>query len=286
MVKTNWAFLKNYHLNINWKFLFGAFCFLTGNYLFQSYIWHLILKFSGISVSLFISIRSWIYSIIGKYIPGRIFYVVGRIHFSSKSEYTKEIASLTFLEVCISFVACGFLFLISFPLIETAFFKVYIYATIIGVFFILILIHPKILFKIINIILKIMGLTPLSISITYGKILLLLLFQVFNFGFLGTAGFYCFINAFYPVPLDRVFLTSAILFFTSLISLIVVFVPAGIGVRESIFIILLMKILPQTETIVISIGTRLWSVSVESFLIALTLFIFESGLLKPIKRDV
>jgi uncharacterized membrane protein YbhN (UPF0104 family) len=85
----------------------------------------------------------------------------------------------------------------------------------------------------------------------------------------GGVGFYLFVDSIFPVsPHQILFLTGA-LAFSSILGLIAIFAPSGLGVREGTLVYLLSYIMPGSVAVVISVLTRIWMTLIEIGLIGM-----------------
>jgi hypothetical protein len=134
-------------------------------------------------------------------------------------------------------------------------------------FFFLIL-HPRVLEKMINPILSILGRDPLHLSVSYWDMLWILLVNLLAWS-LGGLGFYFFVNSIIPVTWDYVLFLSGALALSSILGLVAVFAPGGLGVREGVLVYLLSHIMPGGVAVVLSILTRLWMTLIEVGLVGM-----------------
>jgi hypothetical protein len=71
-------------------------------------------------------------------------------------------------------------------------------------------------------------------------------------------GFYFLINSIYPIALSKIFNLSAVYTLSWITGFIVLFAPAGLGVREATMSLLLSPILLTPLAIATSFITRVW----------------------------
>ena len=152
-----------------------------------------------------------------------------------------------------------------------------------GVFFVMM--HPKILERCMNTVLKRTKYGEVVFDITYGQVLIITLLNAINWVLLGIA-FFLFINSVYSVPVGHFVYIVGLLTLASFSGLISIFTPAGLGVREGIMIFLLAAIIPKTVAGVISVGSRLLIVAAEGNFIRNSVFfnrLFRRGLASPVR---
>ncbi len=100
LVKNAKAF-REIFLSLNFLFLAGGVIFLSLVIFCYPFVWRYILKGFGVEIQPSMAVISWIYSNIGKYMPGKIWQFVGRVALTK--DVIPEITLTTvFLEVIIS----------------------------------------------------------------------------------------------------------------------------------------------------------------------------------------
>ena len=100
LVKNAKAFRETF-LSLNFWFLAGGVIFLSLVIFCYPFVWRYILKGFGVEIQPSMAVISWIYSNIGKYMPGKIWQFVGRVALTK--DVIPEITLTTvFLEVIIS----------------------------------------------------------------------------------------------------------------------------------------------------------------------------------------
>jgi hypothetical protein len=86
---------------------------------------------------------------------------------------------------------------------------------------------------------------------------------------IGGIGFYLFVDSVFPVaPQSILFLTGA-LAISSILGLIAIFAPSGLGVREGALVYLLSLMMETPVAVIISILTRIWMTFIEIGLIGM-----------------
>jgi hypothetical protein len=193
-------------------FTFQPFTFIISTlvyvfaYFIQIWMWHLITIRLGIALPFSETLESWVFSLLGKYLPGKIWLLLGRFYFyESKGKPTLVIAA-------------GLLFLIGFFLFKEvrSFYSnsQFVWLALLFLFACLSL-HPKVLQKIIDWVLTLLKKEPFSLSITYRDILLILLISISSWA-VGGIGFYLFVASVFSISLSHILFVAAALAFASL----------------------------------------------------------------------
>jgi len=240
------------------------------SYFIQIWAWYLITLKLGIALSPSETLKSWFYSQLGKYLPGKIWLLVGRFYFyESKGKSKKNISVALYLEMVTMIAAAGLIFLAAlFVYREIWLFSFWrpsywlMLLSLLGLLFL----HPRFLQNISNWILRRFKKEPLSLSISYLDILWILFICVVSW-IVGGVGFYLFVDSFYPVTSQHILFLTAALAASSMLGLVAIFAPSGLGVREGALVYLLSFVMATPIAVIISILTRIWMTLIEIGLI-------------------
>jgi uncharacterized membrane protein YbhN (UPF0104 family) len=270
MVWENWIQVKEAPLTFNpFLLLLSTFIFVL-SYFIQIWAWYLITLKLGIAVSIYETLESWFYSQLGKYLPGKVWLLLSRYYFyESKGKSKKAISVALYLETVTVIMAAGLIFLAAVALYEGArpFYSGNQFWWL-SLLFVLafISIHPRILQKILNWTLIKFKREPLSLSISYLEVLWILLICILSW-IVGGIGFYLFVESVFSVSLSHILFLTGALAISSILGLVAIFAPSGLGVREGTLVYLLSFIMPVSVAVIISILTRIWMTLIEIGLI-------------------
>lgn len=233
-------------------------------------LWHYITVKNHCSIPVEKAVISWMYSLLGKFVPGTVFYVGGRIYFYSREGASKKLVSFCFIfeNVC-TLLAATSLFIISLFFINVEIINQYKYLAIIFLVLLFVLINPFFIKKGMNLLLKIFKKEPVDITISYKEIFFIVLLFIFNWLVQGL-GFYMLVNSIFAVEIRDFFFIAGSYALACIIGILAVFAPSGIGVRESVMVLTLKNIIPEPTTIVISVIARIWATVGELVLVLLT----------------
>jgi hypothetical protein len=236
------------------------------SYFIQIWAWYLITLKLEVALSPSETLESWFYSQLGKYLPGKIWLLVGRFYFyESKGKSKKNISVALYFEMVTMIAAAGLIFLAAlFVYREIWLFDSWRQSGWLMLLFLLGLLslHPRFLQKILNWIFGQFKKEPLSLSISYSDILWILFVCILSW-IVGGIGFYLFVDSVYPVaPQYILFLTGA-LAASSTLGLIAIFAPSGLGVREGALVYLLSFVMATPIAVIISVLTRIWMTLIE-----------------------
>ena len=277
MVWENWVQVKETPFTLKvFPILLSTLLFVF-SYFIQIWAWYLITQKLGIAISYQETLKSWFYSQLGKYLPGKVWLILGRFYFyESMGKSRKEILVALYLETVTMLIAAGLLSFVAllflkeanpihagipfwwmFPLLIVAFLSL----------------HPQALQKILNWILIQIKREPISLSISYSDILWVLFICILAW-VVGGVSFYLFVDSVFPVSLQYILFLTGALAFSSILGLIAIFAPSGLGVREGVLVYLLSYLMPGGVAVIISVLTRIWMTLIEIGLIGV---IYLSG---------
>lgn len=277
MVWGNWPQVKEAHFFFRpFPLLLSTFIFVL-SYFIQIWAWYLITLKLGIAISISETLGSWFYSQLGKYLPGKVWLLLARFYFyESKGKSKKAISIALYFEMVTLIVAGGLICLIA-----LLFFKKGVplysgnqfwYLVLLLILFLFVFLHPQVLQKILNWALVLFKREPLFLSISYSDVLWILSLCILSW-VIGGISFYLFIDSVYPVSSETaIFLTGA-LAFSTILGIVAIFAPSGLGVREGALVYLLSFLMPPPVAVIISILTRIWMTLIEIGLIGMVYLI-------------
>jgi glycosyltransferase 2 family protein len=276
MVWDNWSQVKDAPFTLQpLPFILSTITFVF-SYFIQIWAWYLITLKLKISLSPSETLKTWLYSQLGKYLPGKIWLLLGRFYYyESRGKSKKSISVALYFEMVTIIVAAGLIFLAALIFHrEIWLFYFWRQSGWLVLLFLLgfVSLHPRVLQKILNWILVQFKREPISLSISYSDILLILFVCIVSW-MIGGIGFYLFVDAVYPVaPRYILFLTGA-LAISSTLGLIAIFAPSGLGVREGALVYLLSLMMATPVAVIIAVLTRIWMTLIEIGLIGMVYLI-------------
>lgn len=191
----------------------------------------------------------------GRYVPGKIWMIIGRIHLSAKEgvpvlESTCSIyietATLLIATLMLSYVAMQEYALGS---VNSS------YLTIAGIIFLISLLHPIVLERIINIGLRILKKPRISVNVSFLTVLKFVVFYLISWQVSGLA-LYFLVASLHNVGTPNVPIYSGIIATAWFVGLISIFAPSGLGVREGVMAYLLGHMIPIPIAVAVSFLSR------------------------------
>ena len=126
----------------------------------------------------------------------------------------------------------------------------------------LVIIHPRVLDKVINLALKLVKKQPIKIDFSYSTIFVFFLMYIIIWE-IHSLAFYFLINSITPLKAINLVKFSTILPLCWVVGYIILLTPGGIGVREGMLVITLGEFLTPEVALVVAILQRIWFILVE-----------------------
>lgn len=231
-------------------------------------LFHYITKLNGCAVGYGKALAAYLISILGKYIPGKVFMLAARLTcYKEEGAPLSKVTVCFFIENVCTLLGAAMLFILSLFFFPNDLPEDYRWLTILLIAAFFVVIHPKI----INALLKFIGKIfkkQLEIPMKYSQILKVVLMFIGNWLIVGF-GFFLLVRSVNPaVGWDQMLFCAGIFGVSAIIGILAVFAPSGLGVREGIILAGLMLIMPESDAAVISVVSRLWQTAAELILAA------------------
>lgn len=264
-VYSNWSELQGLDWNIQWCYLALAVLILWITLGLSVEFWRAVLVVFGVKLTYIQAWRIFHQPLLGKYIPGKLWTVLGLAYFANDEGVSYQIggAAAALYQVA-ALPGFSLAFLVTVPFWRPIPPKFQIVASVVAALIVVIGMHPKILFPVLNFVLRKMG-RP-NIEVTINLFSFFGLFVIFNvvICLLYGVAFGVFVHSLTPLILGELPVLIGGFCLALLLSLISVFVPAGIGVREGTLLAILSQYFSPELAVIASIGSRLWFTAAEA----------------------
>ena len=250
--------ISKFHWKLNYFYLVLAILILSLLFFIGSWGWMLILHRLRVRISFKRSMEIWVASIIGKYIPGKVWFVLGRIYLGQKLGISKTKMSLSILLEIILMQSSGVMFFFASFLFweqRTLLHQIWPFMIMFWVLTIVVM-QPAVLQRIVNPLLRILKKKEISIDISNKDILLLLSFYFF-FWFCSGIGVYFLTRSFYPINITAFPIISGSWAISTVLGFMVLVAPGGLGVREGVIVFLLSRFIPTYVALLVAISSRI-----------------------------
>jgi len=269
-LRKNWEQVDFKQLHFNIRLLIASILFLWVHFLSSVLGWKLILDKLDVSLPFLKGIKIMFYSQLGKYLPGKIWTFTGRMYFCQKVGIpnSKTFISMV-LELALTMISSILIFLISFLFSSRFRMDINPFLLVAVAVLILMIIHPKILVRLINFFLRWLKKEPIKIDLNFSQIFVLTAYYCIIWFCFGIA-FYFLINSVTFITPSKIPIITGSFAISSTIGAVALFAPAGLGVREGILSLLLSNFFPLSLAILLSFLCRIWVSIGELFLVGIS----------------
>ncbi|MDE6707528.1 MAG: flippase-like domain-containing protein [Oscillospiraceae bacterium] len=263
----NWEEIQAMNWDLDWFRIIISFLLYFAYIITLASLWHFITKLNQCNIRHFDAVIAYLLSIPGKYIPGKVFLLMARCPAYEKANQSlRKVTVCFFLENICTLLGAAFLFLISLFFFPNDLLAKYMWLTVILIILFFICIHPKIINFFLKILSKIFK-KDMIIPMAYSDMLKVVILFIANWLVAGS-GFFMLVHAIYPVIASQWLYIGGIYGLSTIIGILALFAPSGIGVREGILTAGLVLIMPEEYAVTISLISRLWQTVAEIFLVA------------------
>lgn len=275
----NWQKVQELDFTINYWYLVLATAVWAVGYVCFALIWRHIIKTIGPHGSLTPKKAIGIYMLteFGKYIPGKVWIIAGRVLMATKHGIDKKNllvgALLDNILSIIAILIVGVIFFLFELSSEQSSLILLAFGMIVAG---LICLQPRIFYPVINFGLKKIGKPTITdeARLVYIQILTFTGIYILADILLGIS-FFIFVNAITPIALTNFFAVAAAFCLAGGLGVALLFAPSGIGVREGVIVALLQLVMPLPMAVSISILARLWT-TIGELLLLLFAFVLNN----------
>lgn len=248
---------RNLEVHIDSGVFFIAFIFHLIYKIMQALLWHYITILNNCGIKIQNAVLTYFYSILGKYIPGKVFMLLARIPaYEDEGVSASKVTVCFFVENVCTLLGAAFLFIVSLLFIPNNVFTEYRWCVALVIFGFAVCINPRIINFFLRIVEKFLK-KSLQIPMSYGQMIKVVTLFVLNWIVLGV-GFYMLICSIYPIEPSNLLYVSGVFGLSVIIGILALFAPSGLGVREGVMILGLSAVMPQEYAVLISVVSRLW----------------------------
>ncbi len=251
-----WGEIVAYHWSLDYLALIIAFLLVLLAAAFYAYLWKLILVRLGNPLSYRKSFRIFFLSQLGRYIPGKIWGILGLVYLSGREGISQAISGASIiLQLMLQVVSGVMLFILTLPFWREIPVLVGLYPVLFLFPLGLLLLHPTFLRRGFDFALRLVGQKPVDLNWGYGYLLGQLALWGSFWVIQGLASYHlikAISNSPPPFPVvTGIFAIAWVVGFVSLLT------PSGLGVVEGTLTLLLSFYLPLYVAIIIALLTRL-----------------------------
>ena len=235
----NYSHLKEYAGRVGLLQVLVALVILMGQVLVLSTAWVRALELVGAPTTWVNGASMWLRAGIARYVPGGIWDIVMRWWLSRGLPMpSRSVPAAAALELGIQVLAAGSVLVFMVLLFPSAEARVYIETAMVVLGLVLVMLLPQVFQRIVNSALRLFGHSPLQIRLTYTALLQLFVLYALSH-FLHALAFVLIARGIVPIAWEHVPRMMGAVMAAWLVRLVFLFVPAGIGVREAVLLVLL-----------------------------------------------
>lgn len=252
----DWNKISTYDWDVNYYLLVFSFILMVANSLVISLGWNLILRLLGAVVGYRKALKIYLLTELGKYIPGKIWTMVGKVYFLEKEGVAGvKAATSVVVRLAVHVVSGLLIFLVSLLFwtpaesVRRVYFLFFLLP--LGLLFL----HPSVFGRTLNFALKRLKRDSIKFTLKYEHIILLIFFWC-GWWVLTGISIYFLIVSIYPLSsalLPAIIGICAITWLAGFFSFIV---PAGLGIIEGMVVLLLSLYLPVYMATLIALLIR------------------------------
>lgn len=262
----DWHKIPWHEIRLSVPLLVSAFLVMFIWMVVYGLTWKVLLRGLDERISLFNSVSVLAVSQIGKYIPGKLWFTVGRMYLAKKHGVSEaKTAVSTAMEIALSLLGAVILFGLAVALVPRNMIPGRVYLAFLLVPFCVVAVYPPILNWVTGLILKRLHQPVFEIKMTFRRLLGILGLYVCMWIVEGL-GCYLLIRSFYPIGLSGLPMVAGAFALSWILGFIVLISPAGLGVREGIFTFALQLVMPVPIAIIAALLSRIWITGSEGLL--------------------
>lgn len=229
----------------------------------RSLLWHLLTVMLDTSIPVRRAMASWLVSQLGKYLPGKVFLYAGRLWFYVRNGRQAGPVTLAFsIELVGTFAASILTVLLAMATGSFVDVGAYRWAFVAGLVALVLALHPRVLSAGVRLVARVAGRQPFGVPLSYPQSLAFIGLYAMAWAMFGVAFFFL-VASLYPIEPDAILALAAAFSFASMVGMLAVFVPSGLGVREGLLVVFLSSLMPVPVAILVSLVARVWFTAVE-----------------------
>lgn len=273
----NWTTVEEAIFKARFNYIIISLTFIFLNTFWSFKIWQLILRDLAEKLTYYQCMRICSYANLGRYMPGKVWMVMGKIYLCEKegipiikagcSIYIELITTII-ASVILSYIAI--LQYIPFAFLQTPFLAVGFFAILCA------LLHPKVLEKSINLGFKMIK-RPKKVFIPFSFLTILKFIVLYEIAWLlNGISLYFLVSSLHIVSNHNIFVFSGFIAAAWVMGLISIFSPSGLGVREGVLTYLLSHLVPTPIAVAVSLLSRFLFTIAEMGIAGLSFFLSSS----------
>ena len=244
VVISRWQDLPKDGLNPNWWLLLASFLMFRIASVASVIRWRATLRASGSVLSITQAFVVVTLAMLGRYVPGKVLTLAGQLYFCARERVSVANAAMTAMyDQVLNAIGAAIIVGLWMGLSDLGLPASFRWASLCVVVMGTAGLHPRVVEFATALICRVLRRKAVQKALSYGTMLRLESAYIFVWLLFGIA-FYLFVISFYDLPLSRIIDCAGILAVSTILGVIVVIAPAGLGVREGAITALLSLYMP------------------------------------------
>lgn len=268
----DWDKIRTFAFDFNFSLLSLSIALYAITFFFLALGLHFILKFFHKPIPFRENLLYFCITQPAKYIPGKIWIAVARMKFFKTHDVPNPVTLLaTGTESVMEIFAGAYISLVA--ILQTDIFNSSsVWATVIISGLGLVFLSPPVFYFFINLYLRIVKLPMIEKNqrVSFLKIVSLQIIYVIAMGGFGVSHL-VFLQSFAPVSSEYFPFLISVGSFSYVASIIALFAPSGLGVREGVWFLALKTIVVSPIAIIYAFASRIWTIVIEAILLFIAL---------------
>ena len=273
LVVDHWNQIKLLNVTLRYDFLIGSLGVLVVLFFLDALGWHLILRSMGYQLDPARIVMIWMVSSLSRYIPGGVWSYFSRASMARDAGIKWTCCSISmYLEtLLLTASSCA----VGVPaLLYISGLPVRVVDSVIVIVVLGLLLHPKVI-KLGKYIPGRFGKVFEAMRLPSIRHTIMLYLYYVTFWCLFGLTFIGFVSAICEVPMDLWLPIGSSLALGFFVGFVMIFIPGGIGIRESVIYALCLAVFSPSEAVLIAISSRLWIMAGEFVSVLLAVVFFQ-----------
>ncbi len=247
------------HIKFTPVYLAISIVFLLAGSFLGTYAWYRVIIELGEEITYWQALKAIAISQFGKYLPGKVWTVGGRVVLAKRYGISEMVSTTgIFIETVVVLLSAIIIFILSSGFYRTEFLPSKIYLVFLLIPLSLLLLHPKILKFIINVLARLFKRNIATIDFKFKK-LAMVYFLYFLSWAVHSCGFFFITRAIYPISLNNFLGIIGSYSISWALSFIFFLIPGGFGIREGLLTFFLKFFMPLPFATLMAFVGRLWT---------------------------
>lgn len=273
----NWRDVQDASWNFEWFYLLLSFLLVAVFYVLPPLVWKFILQYFGYDISVGAAYRTVRQAELSRYVPGGIWKYISRVHLANRwGVPAMATMAATLVETVVLVLSAVVPALFSFREVLPNLARFQIVLLILFSLGAVGVLQPRLLNICTRFLSEKLNQPYSEFKIKWSAIAGIWAIYVLMW-FVSCLGIGFFVRGVIVIPTEQVLPVGSFFATAWVIAMISIVAPAGMGIRDGIFGLLLSQVLPLGTALTVAVGTRIWMTSLELFWTGLGMWVFGAS---------